>query len=277
MFIFKLEYEKLQGVSNLELICAEIESDIKNAKNNEETSTQSNASSTTTGQAQSASTATTTKKKSKNKKKNKAQAAETKCEQSKIDEEGAKQMLDCCGDDCKTCQTENKNQNEFVTESQSPLNLCDCDLQKHHNDESVPLNNNNNNEVGSNAKRCSNEQCVFGSLTSSYLSSCSSSASNSHYATHASLVNDQESLLQDSMNRFSFTSFITDFNNEIERNISNMQDDDLEMITDEEKREYYANKSIYLNERKNRRELLAQRYQNLKLSSSFKIRPRNFS
>lgn len=51
-----------------------------------------------------------------------------------------------------------------------------------------------------------------------------------------------------------------------------------ELITDEEKNEYYANKTVYLNERLHRRELLKQRFQNFKLNSScFKIRPRNVS
>jgi hypothetical protein len=53
--------------------------------------------------------------------------------------------------------------------------------------------------------------------------------------------------------------------------------EDLVLITDEEKNEYYANKSLYLTERKNRREMLKEKFQNFKLNQNFKIKPRNVS
>ena len=56
----------------------------------------------------------------------------------------------------------------------------------------------------------------------------------------------------------------------------NVSGDDL-LITDEEKNEYYANKSLYLTERKNRREMLREQFQNFKLNPNFKIKPRNAS
>jgi hypothetical protein len=56
----------------------------------------------------------------------------------------------------------------------------------------------------------------------------------------------------------------------------NNQDDSIVMITEEEKNEYYANKAMYLIERINRREMLKEKFQNLKMNSSLKIRPRNF-
>lgn len=73
----------------------------------------------------------------------------------------------------------------------------------------------------------------------------------------------------DDFKDFSFTSFI----NELET--AKNDDDNLMLITDEEKNEYYANRSVYLNERTNRRLLLRERFQNLKLNASFKLRPRN--
>ncbi|CAF0875517.1 unnamed protein product [Brachionus calyciflorus] len=49
------------------------------------------------------------------------------------------------------------------------------------------------------------------------------------------------------------------------------------LITDKEKQEYYKNKSFYLNERMNRRELLENKFKMLKLSSSFKLESRQKS
>ncbi len=54
------------------------------------------------------------------------------------------------------------------------------------------------------------------------------------------------------------------------------EDKDDYFITDEEKMEYQANKTAYLIQRLNRRELLKQRFQELKLNSIFKLSPRNF-
>ena len=60
--------------------------------------------------------------------------------------------------------------------------------------------------------------------------------------------------------------------------VENQQFGECCLITDEEKNEYYANKSSLLNERRNRREMLQQRFLNFKMNSSgFKIRPRNVS
>lgn len=78
------------------------------------------------------------------------------------------------------------------------------------------------------------------------------------------------SSLADDFKDFSFASFINESDV-----LDNNDDDNLMLITDEEKNEYYANKSIYLNERTNRRMLLREKFQNLKLNSSFKLRPRN--
>lgn len=47
------------------------------------------------------------------------------------------------------------------------------------------------------------------------------------------------------------------------------------MITDEEKQEYYKNKTFYLVERMNRREQLKNKFSMLKLSSNFKLEPRH--
>lgn len=46
------------------------------------------------------------------------------------------------------------------------------------------------------------------------------------------------------------------------------------LITDEEKQEYYRNKAYYLGERMNRRELLKNKFKMFKLSSNFKLEPR---
>ncbi|RNA13607.1 Gametogenetin-binding 2 [Brachionus plicatilis] len=73
----------------------------------------------------------------------------------------------------------------------------------------------------------------------------------------------------DDFKDFSFSSFI------IQSEMAGKDDDNLMLITDEEKNEYYANKSVYLNERTNRRMMLQERFQNLKLNANFKLRPRN--
>jgi hypothetical protein len=72
-----------------------------------------------------------------------------------------------------------------------------------------------------------------------------------------------------------FQPFYSTLLNDI--NDNNNQDDSIMMITEEEKNEYYANKAMYLIERINRREMLKEKFQNLKMNSCLKIRPRNFS
>ncbi len=45
-------------------------------------------------------------------------------------------------------------------------------------------------------------------------------------------------------------------------------------ITEEEKLEYQANKTVYLTRRMNRRKLLLKKFQEFKLNSNFKLKPR---
>ena len=111
------------------------------------------------------------------------------------------------------------------------------------------------------------------SLFSSFSSSSSSSSSN----TIASSVSD--TLLSDhhSLPNLNNRTQLKLFDLQTPLNEFQSNNFDFDFITDEEKMEYYANKSILLIERRNRRELLKQKFQNLKMSANFKIRPRNIS
>ena len=124
---------------------------------------------------------------------------------------------------------------------------------------------------------------LFNSMSSS-TSSSSSSSSACNYSTLNSLSNNNlcgnysnqnaHSSGEKSYDMISFQN--EDFMDMI--TLNNPADTNYFVITEEEKREYQANKSVYLTERLNRRELLKQKFQDLKLNScSFKLRPRNFS
>lgn len=105
-------------------------------------------------------------------------------------------------------------------------------------------------------KSCNTSCQCLNDIKLNFFNSMSSSSSTSSSST-------------DDFKDFSFTSFVNEFD------MAKNHDEDLVLITDEEKNEYYANKSVYLNERTNRRLLLRERFQNLKLNASFKLRPRN--
>ena len=95
---------------------------------------------------------------------------------------------------------------------------------------------------------------------------CSCFLLNQVYESFDSVKCDDEDHDNDSNNNYNYVNSGVNNNS-----------DDLVLITDEEKNEYYANKSLYLSERKNRREMLEAKFQSFKLNTSFKIKPRNFS
>lgn len=58
-------------------------------------------------------------------------------------------------------------------------------------------------------------------------------------------------------------------------NVDYTVEESCDYITEEEKLEYQANKSVYLTRRRDRRELLVKQFQDLKLNAKFKLIPRN--
>lgn len=58
-------------------------------------------------------------------------------------------------------------------------------------------------------------------------------------------------------------------------NLDYTVDESCDYITEAEKLEYQANKSVYLTRRRNRRELLVRQFQDLKLNAKFKLIPRS--
>ncbi|CAF0911716.1 unnamed protein product [Brachionus calyciflorus] len=205
---FELKYEQLQGVSNLELLCAQLEAEDQKKKIKKG------------------------KKKTKSDKKKDQSKNETFNEvDDEIDESDYLENLTSQSSQESKGSEENlfENEYEITSKQSSPIEpsfetSCGCS---------------NDNQLSS-----------FTSLTSS---ASSSSAQDLEY---------------------SFTSLNNDLDFELNENEPIENNDDLMLITDEEKNEYYANKTVYLNERTNRRLQLRERFQNLKLNSNFKLRPR---
>lgn len=118
-------------------------------------------------------------------------------------------------------------------------------------------------------KSTNNQICLFTSLTSSSSSSSSSSASSTNSQSNYDLLFEPN-------NSFNFINYNLEYLN---YNLNTFDDDnDCDyVIPDEEKNDYYANKSVYLDNRKNRREMLKKQYLSLKQNANFIIRPRNVS
>ncbi len=117
------------------------------------------------------------------------------------------------------------------------------------------------------------------------MSSSTSSSSSSSASNYSLRANANFNSLNGGSNNFKINSVsiidsdffsLDQISNLNDSSLVNSEEDNF-FITDEEKKEYQANKSLYLTERLNRRELLKQKFQDLKLNSSFKLRPRNFS
>lgn len=119
----------------------------------------------------------------------------------------------------------------------------------------------------------------------SMYSSVSSSSSNSNYSLFNGFTNniydDFDSLKNDEKLEGFFSSseniccFYSE-NTACNCQLSTKENHEY-FITEEEKMEYQLNKTTYLTQRLNLRKLLKQRFQDLKLNSSFKLQPRNLS
>lgn len=117
------------------------------------------------------------------------------------------------------------------------------------------------------------------SMHTSISSSSSSSASN--YSLFSNIPDYVYDDFDNLNNNEKFLSFFSNEKNECCNDClissQNTDENNNYYITDEEKMEYQLNKSTYLTERLNRREVLKKRFQDLKLNSNFKLRPRNLS
>ena len=225
-------------MSNLDLICAELEAEksvevkklsIKNARKAASNKKKNGSSSSRNGSNELSRKVTSQhiqRQSSRSSSSNQVNSSEDEGMNDEEEEE----------DEEETAQS----QDQLIDVLLEPPEACEC----------------SSHEVGGDSSRCNGgrDDSLFSSLISSSCSS-SSTASNKTVGNYS----------------FCCLNYDCDCNDEL-----NECDEGL-MITEEEKNEYYANKTSLLNERKNHRELLKQQFQNLKLSSSFKIRPRKFS
>ncbi len=273
---FECEFEKCQGVSNLELICAELN-------------------------ALDESRLTRKQLKRENKRKNKQINNKNKQTIIKFnsDEEDSNEEEEY-GDNNNN--SNNKIAEQFKcsrsTSASSIIYLVeegeeeeeevyeDIDVECIDCKNDIINNNNNDNNnstdicstcINNNSKIDLNKIDLFNSMSSSssYSSTSSSSAKNNsnlllgHQAPPPppSPSMSAAPVITEEMNKeFNFTNL----NDLIVNSMSNSNSNS-NYITDEEKMEYYANRDCYLNERQNRREMLEKKFQNLKLSANFKI------
>lgn len=216
----ELEFEKVQGISNLELICAELEAE-----------------------------------------------SELQQERKRIKKERKKQrklnkLVGSSSVEKVSSNTELNNVNNLASSIENVLSEFEEE--------------NNEKNVNNNCYSCSNNNSQ--SINNVFKSSLTEEIKDRSDSENT--IVKHEKMACDCNNDESSSLISYDINSSILNNGSSIetdQDDNLVLITDEEKNEYYANKTMYLIERINRREMLKQKFQNLKLSANFKIKPRNVS
>jgi hypothetical protein len=129
------------------------------------------------------------------------------------------------------------------------------------------------NLISSSSSTYSSTLSTTGTDNSKLMLTSSASGSFDHANLSYSKYNATGSISSSNYSSFCCLSYDCDCND----NFCAADEANDDWITEEEKNEYYANKDILLHERMTRRELLRQQFQNLKLNSNFKIRPRNVS
>jgi hypothetical protein len=243
----------MQGVSNLELICAELEAldELQEARKRikKERKKQRKLNKQVVATSQSTTSATDPPHSS-------AQISVDKPLDPNPD------VVEASDQNCVSCSNISNGQDEY----EEVDGEGDGEEEDEEEDEENLDDNNNCLSNNEDSVECESEQ-----KNTAEECNCSSNhglfSSNSFFNTYT--LNSNSGLFQ-----FSDHSFNTNENEQVDSIGSN--DDGLVLITDEEKNEYYANKTMYLIERINRREMLRQKFQNLKLAN-FKIRPRNVS
>lgn len=179
------------------------------------------------------------------------------------------------------------NNDDLSTCLQCDTNLC--------NTLSIAVEPDLQQSLQENLCECNDSSCASASSSDlSHLNSMHSSASSSSCSSASncfnclSLLDNIPSYIYDDFDNINNNEkFLSYFSNEDNdcfdcslnslMSSQNTDENNNYYITEEEKMEYQLNKSVYLTERLNRRELLKKQFQDLKLNSNFKLRPRNLS
>ncbi len=242
-------------MSNLELLCAEIEAD------QVETAVPSNSNPA----------AKKNKKKSNKSAKKQQQSKKSSKTEEEIATEKQASKFEVFS---KSDSIENSNEDEEEEDPIEEILPCDCESL-----EKCPVNRM--------VRNLPDESLLLNLISSSSSSACSDRSKSALLTSGASssfdhpLVPNRSSSTRfnaaGSIGSSNYSSFCClSYDCDCNEN-DHVCSDDEDLITEEEKNEYYANKDSLLHERMNRRELLRQQFQNLKLNSNFKIRPRNVS
>jgi hypothetical protein len=306
----KLEFERLQGFSNLELICAEFEAEqgeatsvaavkkmgknrlIKAVIGKKLVKKPGKTMNSRLGQKQiaqrSSSSSNSRSSESGNESNDSGQEDEiAKNNEPEEDYPDESEQQSYVG---KTDSVDIASSFEIVSDEKSDLG----DESPHHRGSSSPCDC----DVKLSVETCASQSLMFNPLVSSSSSTSSSSGGSgctsspfasfdrpSDLAAHMSTHMPSSKPLSNSISSSAYSSFCC-LSHEcdcedaaVAANFCSADCDcnDEDLITEEEKNEYYANKATLLSERTNRRELLRQRFQNLKLTSTLKIRPRHVS
>lgn len=262
-----MELERRSGVSKLELLCAELAA-LDSNNNQVNSNSHTSNSKSKKKQKQSASQIKNAKKKET---RQKARSVE-KLEERKENDDEAAQRSDEESSSCSNsvgnlmaeggiAELEDEEDEEFEEEE---LNYANDDAESEHKN---PADSSNIEPPPASAS-------PFSSSSSSFTSSSSSSTSCKIASTCCECPNNSAAVDTASAFNFNFDLLKTD-----DLYLDENDGDDGEcLITDEEKNEYYANKSLLMNERLHRREILQQKFQMFKLNAcNFQLRPRNVS
>jgi hypothetical protein len=222
---FETEYERLQGVSNLDLVCAELEK-LEQSRNLRDT----------------------IKK-------------EKKKEQRKLKQQQQQQ------------QREIQQQIKIVEqEEQRKLN----ELQRNESKSNSPVNKKKtkSNKNSSTAKKLNS--LANSSVNNSSNCLCDLCENTNVPHTSEADLNEPNGKPMKKIVNFCLCDYLkleeclcNETNSQIDESGSGFM-----FITEEEKQEYFANKAMYLLKRKNQREILFEKYKQMKLNANFKLKPR---